>query len=653
MLRRLVFLGLLLASAGASAPVRAQAPTETRLSPGVRALLAAGDESPELRELRLAEEAMFRYGLGAGEVAGMPAGLTSEVETRIPLAVGSQDLSYLQGIALPDIPMRWDDAVVQYLEYFREDPRGHELMSAWLRRSTRYTGMIEEALREAGLPIDLRCVALAESGFDPRARSAVGAVGMWQFVSVTGDEYGLVQNHWVDERMDPYRATRAAARYLGDLHERLGTWELSLAAYNMGYTALLRAIRKYNSNDYGLLSRIEAGLPFETTVYVAKILSCSVVMRNPERFGFGSVTRDAALVTQSVEVPGGVALSEIAAAADVAVDEVAALNPHLLRRRTPPGGAYAIRLPREKVETFSRAFARRRQGANSYGSYVLRFGERLDDVARRYRTTTANLREINELEEAERVGPGTALLVPNVRPRVEAEGGERPVVAVPEARFVYEGRRRVFYRVSQGDELVEIARFFRVGVDDLVRWNALDPRATLPSGLLLQLFVPGSVDLSRAVVLSESQVRVLVVGSEEFFDYHETQRGRVRMRYRVQTGDTLATIAQRFGLTLGDLSRINRLGRSTRLRAGQELIVYTSRDVAAGREVPSVAAAPTAAASGTSGVTPPPAEAPPASAIADEGEPVHPDPEPAGTAGAVIEPPPEDSERGTGRPSSP
>ena len=193
---------------------------------------------------------------------------------------------------MPDLPVRFHDRVVRYLEYFRDSRRGQSLMRAWLRRSSRYGGMITQTLEARGLPRDLRCVAMAESGFDPTVRSHRGALGMWQFVPRTGREYDLNSNRWFDERMDPIKSTDAAARMLGDLHRRFGSWELALAAYNMGYGALLRAIRKYNTNDYWVLADLEAGLPFETTIYVAKIMACSVVMRNTETFGFGELTRD-------------------------------------------------------------------------------------------------------------------------------------------------------------------------------------------------------------------------------------------------------------------------------------------------------------------------------------------------------------------------
>ncbi len=536
-----------------------------------------GEESEALAALRRAEMEMFGRRQALVEVPQITVGVPSAVRSTVEFAdEGSRGgpTPWLEGLHLPDLPVRFHERVVRYLEYFREDRRGRNLMSAWLRRSTRYGSMIRSTLRQSGLPEDLRCVAMAESGFDPTIRSRRGAVGMWQFVARTGREYGLRQSRWFDERMDPIKSTRAAARMLGDLHRRLGSWELALAAYNMGYGALLRAIRKYNTNDYWTLAELEAGLPFETTIYVAKIMACAVVMRNTDAFGYGELTHDPPMEVEPFEVPGGVRLAQLARAAGVSVEEIAALNPELLRGRTPPSArTYEIRIPAGQSERFARAWSRLRPRDPAHRPYVIRFGETLAQVARRFRTTVRDLRTLNDSPEGEDLGAGTTILVPAVAPR-EDEVGDPPVVAVPQGRFHYPGRRRVFYRVSSGDSLWRIARFFGVRPDEIARWNQLDPAATLHRGMFLQLFVPRDRDLSRALVLTEDQVRVVTVGTEEFFDEHEARQGRVRFRYRVVEGDTLASIGRRFGLSVGSLARINRFSRRIDLQVGQEIIVY-------------------------------------------------------------------------------
>lgn len=573
---------------GALASAGVTAHAQDRADPGAADQglegLVDGDESPELRALRLAEQEIFGGqplapvpdAAGAVRVSDGPAAVTSDTPRRAAeTPQSSRDLSWLRGLTLPDIPVRWDERVIRYLEYFRNDPRGRDFIRGWLRRVDRYGPMIRRVLREQGLPQDLIFVAMVESGFDPTARSHAGAAGMWQFVPGTGEELGLEIDHWVDLRLDPERSTVAAGRYLTMLHDRFGTWELAFAAYNMGYGALLRSIRKYNSNDYWELAHLESGLPFETNLYVSKILACAIVAHNRARFGLGELELEAPIRWETVQVPGGVSLGVVARAAGSDAQTLRALNPALRRGRTPPGSErFAVRIPAGSGERFARRWARVRPSHPVERTRVLRFGESLADLARDHGTTEDTIRELNGVEADERVGAGTALLVPEGRRRGREAPSEPPVIAVPDGPRAIEGRVRVFYRVTRGDDLAEIARFFRVRPDAVRQWNAIDPDASLQSGMFLQLFVPREVDLSRAVVITPDEARVLVIGSEEFFAHHEDQNGRLRFRYRVQPGDTLSHIGQRFGIRVASLARINQIAQSSTLHPGDELIVY-------------------------------------------------------------------------------
>lgn len=551
------------------------------LAPEVAATLYAGEESPELAALRAFDESLFGPAPIVRARDGFPVGLSNLAAPAEPAAIeASRDLSFLRDLVLPDLPIRWDERVVRYLESYYGSPRGKALIRALWARYGRYGDMIDEILAEAGLPRDLRCVAMAESGFEPTARSNAGAAGMWQFVSATGAEFGLRQDHWIDERLDPERSTRAAAAYLSRLHARFGSWELALAGYNMGYGALLRAMRKYNTNDFWELSRIEAGLPFETSHYVSKILACAVVMRNPERFGLTEDQKLPPIDASYVEVPGGVPLAQLARKAGIGQEELLALNPALRKGRTPVGvERYRLRVPETAVARLS-GKGKREAATTDVREHIFRFGETLDAVARRYRTTAREIAKLNDIEPGERIVPGSRLLVPNVEPRLEAPPEEPTVVAVPDDTLRIAGKRRVFYRVVSGDDLSLVAEFFRVRPDELLAWNRVEPTAALPEGLILQIFVDESRKLDDAVVLTDDEVRVFRVGSDEFFAYHEAQRGRVRFVHTVEPGETLADVARRFGIGTGDLARINAFSRHRRLEAGERIIVYADASVA-------------------------------------------------------------------------
>ncbi len=569
---------MLLSSVGARADGRLFASTWSQEAlEGVSQAL----ESPELRALRLAEEELFGPGPRELEppydpdcVYGPPDALTSEVPTSaLSESARSVDLGFLSDLKLPSLPVRWDSRVIDYLLFFKNDRRGRDMAAAWLKRVERYGPMIRRTLAEHSLPQDLQFVAMIESGYDPLARSAQEAIGVWQFVKPSGEHYGLRIDHWADERMDPERATQAAALYMRDLYDRFGTWELSFAAYNMGYGALLRAIRKYNTNDYWLLSHLEAGLPFETSLYVAKITAMAIVANNPERFGFSNLSLESTIELAKVDVPEGTLLRPIAAAAGVEVDVLKALNPHLKRGRVPPGEPKVqVYVPRANYEQFARRWSKNNQPRQHVG-YVVRFGETFEEVARRFSISPSRLRDINELKDTADVRAGFPLIVPATND-VKTLGTDKPVVSVPEKNFAYKDRRQIFYRVAAQDTPPAVARFFDVTVDELIAWNNLTESGVLQRDMLLQVFVRPDLDLGRAIVLTPDQVQVLTMGTNEFFDFHESQRGRVRMRYRVQAGDTMAKVGEKFELSAGSIGRINQFATNKELKLDDWIIVY-------------------------------------------------------------------------------
>jgi membrane-bound lytic murein transglycosylase D len=504
-----------------------------------------------------------------------PELLTSDAPNAIVGRHANPDLSWLQGLELPDLPVRWHDELLELLDYYRHDARGRAHMRAWLQRSGRYEAMIRATLKQHHLPQDLLYVAMVESGFDPLTESNAGALGMWQFVQSTASTYGLEKNRWQDERRSPERATQAAAAYLGDLYAKLGSWPLSVAAFNMGYGALLRSIRKYNTNDFWLLSRLEAGLPYETVIYVAKVMACAIVARNPERFGLGEVALDKPLELTTVVVPGATSLGRIATVAGVSQAELQAWNPALLLARVPGDvKQWSLRIPSGPGARLGRRYADLQSRQPEQPPHLLRFGERLKDVAEMYGTTERRLRALNDLGEDEPVRPGLRLKVPDA-PVQTPDDAEPTVVAVPRLSFSYPNRSRVFYRVRDDDRAEEIAKFFKVELRELRLWNAIAPDARLHQGMVLQLFVPRDVDLKQAVYLPAGRVQTLAVGSNEFLDYHEGLRERVRIRYRVQAGDTLASLAERFELSVGSICRINGFSRDRVLAAGSEIVLYT------------------------------------------------------------------------------
>jgi membrane-bound lytic murein transglycosylase D len=581
--------------------------------------LSLGAETPELRALREAERELFPPASPApghpwpeelspvpwphsppasAAAAGTPevhaSGLPPSAPTRTaPVASESgKDLTWLAKLQMPDIPVRWDDRVVRYLEFFRDDPRGHGMFANLYRHSGRYREMIQRALRRKSLPEDLVWVAMVESGFDPSAKSVAAAVGLWQFTVQTAKIYGLVVDRWLDQRMDVQVETDAAADHLGDLHRRFGSWEMALAAYDMGYGGLSVVVRRYNTNDFWSLSHTEGTLPWETTLYVPKVIATAVVASNLAAFGFGDLAVDAPVPTEEVDAPPGVSLAQLAPAAGVGTKELQALNPELRTGRTPPAAAaddkragdstYTVKVPAGRGAAVAQSLAKARREP-PFERYVVRFGETLDQIAAARRTTAQKLVELNAITPGEAIRGGTLLLVPRVEappasaaapPQGVAAPAPKTTVVVPADIFVYPDRRRVFYRVQIGDTLREIAGALHVGVDDLDRWNDLDPGARLQEGMTLQAFVPASADLSGVSVVAESDVVVLPVGSDEFFAALERDKGFKRVTVVAKEGDTLEAIGRRYGVTARTMERVNRRARGATLKPGDAVVVY-------------------------------------------------------------------------------
>lgn len=503
-------------------------------------------------------------------------------------------LDFVATLRMPDIPVKWTPRILQYLDFYKNDPRGRTVVAIWYRKSGRYEPMLRSVLRRHGLPEDLMWVAVVESGLRPTAYSPVGAAGLWQFMPESGRLYGLVVDRWVDERLDPVRSTHAAAMYLQDLHKRFGTWELALASYNMGFGGMLSSIRKYNTNDFWELSRYEAGIPWETMLYVPKILALAVVAKNPEVFGLTNLTRDPPAEFDEVDVVPGVSLDAVAKAAEVDVSDIEQLNPQLLASRVPPrapsraaAGLWTIRVPKGHAAKVDENLVKTRAREPELVPYAVRHGESLGDIAKAFGLTTAELVRHNALRSDEVPRPGSMLMVPPKRTAAKS-AEEKPIVVVPVDLRPPAGHSRTFYQPVAGDTLEGVASALAVSADDLRRWNGLDPRARLHAGMSLMAVVPSTQSLRNVRTLTDEDVRVLVVGSDGFFDHFEGLRGRVRMVTVVRPGETWKTISARTGLSLGMLERINQRSRSTALQPGERLVVYVPANRVASQPKPTV-----------------------------------------------------------------
>jgi membrane-bound lytic murein transglycosylase D len=501
------------------------------------------------------------------------------------------DLSWLAGLKKPDFPVRFTPSVVRYLRYYKDNARGQRLVKAWMKKSGRYRDSIVKLLRQYKMPDDLVWVALIESGFNADIHSHAGAAGLWQFMPATGRIYGLTVNRRVDERLDPERSTHAALKHLKDLYQRFGTWELAFAAYNMGYGGLLASIRKFNTNDYWKLRRLEAGLPYETALYTPKIMAMAIVANNCKVFGCDKVKRDSPSPfgdnkSDAVAVAPGVTLEDVADAVGGEPKKIAALNPHVIGSRFPPlqqstlpRTSWTVYVPRGKGKKAAEELPKTARALN-LGTHRVRWGETLSTMATAFGTSLGWLQALNDLHARESPRPGTVVFVPGGRTaKSAAEIAKKSsiVATVPRQSFSYKDRRRVFYEPVFGDSIEDVARVTGVSATEVRRWNQLGPRARLQEGMRLQLFLPKDAHPKDVLLFEDGQVEVLEVMSQAFFDHHLKPRGKKRIIHVAKAGDTLRKIAKRYGVKAWNLERINRRNRRSKLKAGDKVIVYVKK----------------------------------------------------------------------------
>ena len=304
------------------------------------------------------------------------------------------------------LDLQYNPEVERWLSFFLTN--GRRSMETYLFRSGKYIPLIEQILEENDLPLELKYLPIIESGYSPYAYSPASAVGLWQFIPATGKRYGLKIDKWVDERRDPVKATRAAAGYLGDLHQMFGSWSLAMASYNCGEGAVARSIERNNTRDYWQLD-----LPTETCNYVPKFYAAMLIAMEPELYGF-YVTYEDPLSYESYELEKPADLKTVASLTGVSYEELKALNPELLSQYTHPKvDGYALKVPRDTFASFKAAFEaathaqkylskdqlakiKAPSGVGKVVYYRVKKGDTLSTIAKRYKTTVNNIKKWNK-----------------------------------------------------------------------------------------------------------------------------------------------------------------------------------------------------------------------------------------------------------------
>ncbi len=383
-------------------------------------LMMAASENPSDRhafEKRFDElvEAIHRYDLaGLGVMANVDepgfekSPLDDLLQMTFPLDPKLKNKVQNELLAtVSQLPLSLNDAVLGYINYF--SGRGHSTIMAGLQRAGRYRPLVQRVLDEEGLPQELIHLAQAESGFLPRALSNKQAAGMWQFLGWRGREYGLTQTPYTDDRLDPEKATRAAARHLRDLFTQFGDWYLAIAAYNCGPITVERAVERTGYADFWEL-RNRRVLPLETTNYVPIILAMTIMTKNAKEYGLDGVAPDAPLEYDTVEITAPTHLALAADLTGATVYQLRDLNPSILRSVAPAG--YSLHVPRgtanELIAALGSIPAERRA---SWRMHKVESGETLASIGRRYGAAPSSIAAANRLDSVAPV-VGDRLVIP-------------------------------------------------------------------------------------------------------------------------------------------------------------------------------------------------------------------------------------------------
>jgi membrane-bound lytic murein transglycosylase D len=432
-------------------------------------LVAAAAED----EASAAAEPAAIDGVGALPVSDAPA----SVETMAQAVAAVEAETF-------DLPVELNDAVLSCIGLY--EGRLRDWFQEALSRGQKYLPGIRHVFAEEGIPQDLAYVALVESAFKTNAYSRAKAKGVFQFISATGKRYGLAVDWWVDERSDPEKATRAAARYLKDLYALFGDWNLALAGYNAGEGKVLRGMARYRKSDYWELRKTRALRP-ETKNYVPLIHAAIVVAKAPERYGF-VVTKDALPQWEQVAVHDAYDLRVVAECAGEPVETLRELNPELRRLATPADRGYDLRVPPGRGETVRQCLAELPADKKvAYRKHVVRRGQTLGSIARANGVSAQAIAEANLLVPQRRLRPGTELVIP-----VPA-GKARVVTARREGSQAPKDRDHVRYRIQPGDTLVSIAAEHGTTVPKLQAWNGLSG-TRITAGAVLTIYSDTSRD---------------------------------------------------------------------------------------------------------------------------------------------------------------
>ena len=456
------------------------------------------------------------------------------------------------------IEMPFNSIVRTYIDRYTQ--RGRAQVAATLGLANYYMPIFEQALEEAGLPLELKYLPVVESALNPNAVSKHGATGLWQFMLATGKGLGMEVNSLVDERRDPYVSSRKAARYLKDLHSTYGDWSLAIAAYNCGPGAVNKAVRRAGDGKHDFWSIYEYLSP-ETRGYVPAFIAANYVMNYYPEHGISPVIPTKPLVTDTVGVAGRVHFNQISEVLDIPVEELRLLNPQFRADLIPgsPEKPYMLILPSQQVHAYIVSEDQIK-------------GHEAERYARRDVVEPGDMPSESSVE-MEMADPSAA----DVRQTLAADNLPAEEPAMP-ARQTPAAGRPATHKVAAGETLASIAALYGVTPAEVKRWNNLR-RKSVRVGQQLRVAVDAqaetSVSADSSVPASRQQVSPAKAKrqSKSASSSKKGKKGRKEAKptqHSIKNGENLTVIAKKYGVSVDEIKRANNM-KDDDIRAGKSI----------------------------------------------------------------------------------
>ncbi len=435
-----------------------------------------------------------------------------------------------------DIPIVVNDDVKRWMKYMLGP--GRKYYKTWLSRSTKYTPLMQEKLRKAGLPEDMIYLSMIESGFKTSAYSSAAAAGLWQFIPTTGREMGLRVDWWVDERRDPELSTDAAIKYLSRLYKRFDNWYLVWAGYNGGPTRVARAIGKHETKDFWILVNKNA-FPAETDNYVPKIIAAAIIGKYKERYGFTDIKYQEPLEYEYTFADKNIGVDVLAKCAGIPTSTFTAMNPAFRQTALPPTPSkHKIKIPKGSSEAFTSALAKIPPSERvTYLRHVIKKGETLGTIANKYKVSVTSIQTVNKIKNPNRISVGQVLMIPSAAQATAlANTSSSKKTPSKKTASTKAKTKLVYHTVKKGENLGLIAKKYKVSSSDIKRWNKIRNANKIYAGQKLKIYTSKTVWTT----------------------------------YTVKSGDNLSNIAKKHNCSVADIKSWNKLKGST-IYAGQKL----------------------------------------------------------------------------------